>query len=203
MKTQPIIRTRLPGNAILHCALVAVLLVACSSAQPLVQDRLDLLTGVTVTRANKPLILYRDRSAVSAHARDYVYVGPIEINNMGQRRYFLWLGVWSTSEISSRASVQNDFESIVVYANGEPLGLEVAGWNPEAIGVSDTVYVKPVATATDAFYAVTIGQIRLIAEANDIELRAGVANKAGYYRLWEATDAAAASLRAFVQEVDY
>lgn len=190
------------GNRIFHGVLMTLLLAACGGSQLLVKDKLDLQTGVTVTRSTQPLILYRDRSAISAHARDYVYVGPIETNDMGRRRYFLWLGVWSTSEKSSRASELDEFESIVIYADGEPLGLNVTGWNPAAIGVSDAVYVKPVASATDAFYAVTIDQIRMIAEARDVELRTGP-TASGHYLRWEASAAAAAGLRAFVQEVDF
>jgi len=195
-------RQRTTGNRIYHGVLMTLLLAACGGSQPLVEDNLDRQTGVTVTRSTKPLILYRDRSAISAHARDYVYVGPVETNNMGRRRYFLWLGVWSTSENADRASELNEFESIVIYADGEPLGLNVTGWNPAAIGVSDTVYVKPVASATDAFYAVTIDQIRMIAEAKDVELRTGPTSR-GHYLLWEASAAAAAGLRAFVQEVNF
>jgi hypothetical protein len=190
------------GNKLFHAVLVTLLLAACGGSQPLVKDSLDPQTGVTITRSTKPLILYRDRSAVAAHARDYVYVGPVETNNMGRRRYFLWLGVWSTSESSSRASELDEFESIVIYADGEPLGLNVAGWNPAAIGVSGTVYVKPVASATDAFYAVTIDQIRVIAEATDVELRTGRA-ATGHFQPWEGSPSAAAGLRAFVQEVDF
>lgn len=190
------------GNRIFHGVLMTWLLAACGGSQPLVKDNLDLQTGVTVTRSTKPLILYRDRSAVSAHARDYVYLGPVETNNMGRRRYFLWLGVWSTLENSDRASELDEFESIVIYADGEPLGLSITGWSPAAIGVSDTVYVKPVASATDAFYAVTIDQIRIIAEAKDVELRTGP-TASGHYLPWETSAAAAAGLRAFVQEVGF
>ncbi|HKJ20264.1 MAG TPA: hypothetical protein VJ993_06355, partial [Woeseiaceae bacterium] len=155
------------------CLITLAFLSACAGPGALVTDQLDPLTGVTVTRATKPLVLYRDRSAQSAFGRDYVYLGPLEINNMGERRYYFWFGVWSTSDSVDRGSTLDNFESVVIYADGEPLSLQLAGTTLGSIGVSEPVYVKPTASATDAFYAVTIDQIRLVAESRDLELRVG------------------------------
>ena len=189
------------GGSIFLCAAAAILLAACGGSKPLVQDGLDPRTGATVTHTSKPVIFFRDRSAYAAHARDYVYIGPIEVNNMGQRRYFLWLGVWSTNKNSGRAAVQDDFETVVIFADGEPLDLHVAGWSPATIGVSESVYVKPVALAIDAYYGVTIDQIRVIAEARDLEIRTGP-SAGDHYQAWESSESATDSLREFVQAVD-
>jgi hypothetical protein len=177
--------------------LVALILAACGSNSVLVSDRLDPLTGVTVTSATKPLVFYRDRSAQAAYAKDYVYLGPIEVNEMGHRNYYIWLGVWGSSDSADRSSQMNDFESVVVFADGEPLGLEVSGWTPESIGLSEAAYVKPVASATDGYYRVTIDQIRLIAEARDLEIRAG-SSRPQTYAPW---DPASTSMQAFLLEV--
>ena len=179
----------------------AILLASCGGSKPLVQNKLDQRTGVTVTSATEPVIFFRDRSAYAVRARDYVYIGPVEVNNMGQRRYFLWLGVWSTIENASRAATQDDFETVVVFADGEPLDLHVAGWDPATIGVSESVYVKPVASAIDAFYGITIDQIRVIAEATDLEIRTGP-SASDHYQAWESSASATEGLRAFVQAVD-
>ncbi len=66
---------------------------------------------------------------------------------------------------------RDGFESIVIFADGEPLPLELSGWTPNAIGTSEPTYLKPVASSTDAYYQVTVDQIRLIAEATDIRLQ--------------------------------
>lgn len=195
------IRKPAQGKSLFLGAVTATLLAACGGSKPLVQNDLDPRTGATVTHTSKPVIFYRDRSAYASHARDYVYVGPIEVNNMGQRRYFLWLGVWSTIKNSGRAAVQDDFETVVVFADGEPLDLQVVGWSPATIGVSESVYVKPVALAVDAYYGVTIDQIRVIAEARDLEIRTGP-SAGDHYRAWESSESATDSLRAFVQAVD-
>lgn len=187
----------LSWNSVAVTIAIASLLVSCSSGGPLVEQQLDGVTGVTVTRSTAPMVLYRDNSAYAAHARDYVYLGPVEVNRMGTNSYFLWLGIWSTMRDEVRSAERDGFESVILYADGEPLPLELAGWTLDAIGVSEPVYAKPVASAADAYYQVTIDQIRLIAESGEIRLRVGTAQPKSY-ALWDKQGSANASMRAFV-----
>lgn len=175
------------------------MLAACSGTEPLVSEKLDKNTGVTVMRATAPLVLYSDNSAYAAHARDYVYLGPIEVNTMGARLHYLWLGIWSTIRDDERLSPdRGGFDSVVLFVDGEPLPLELAGWTLDAIGVSEPVYVKPVASAADAYYYVTLDQVRLLATAQQIDLRVG-AVRPTVYELWDEQAAARAALRSFAQ----
>jgi len=177
--------------------LAALLLSGCVSTSVLVEEKLDLGTGVTVTHATAPIVLYRDNSAYAAHARDYVYLGPVEINRMGEYSYYLWLGIWSTISDADRAYQRDGFESITLYADGEPLQLELVGWTLESIGVSEPVYVKPVASAADAYYRVTIDQIRWLPNPRETERHAGSA-PARVYLMWDRQGSAHASLREFL-----
>lgn len=184
----------------LACLAATLVIAACSSG-PLVADRLDELTGVTVTHATRPVVLYRDRSAQAAFARDFVYLGPIEVNNMGRRQYYLWLGAWTTTDSLESATEIGDFETIVIYADGEPLSLDVAGFTPESIGVSAPVYLKPVASTRDAYFRVTADQIRVMAEARELELRTS-SLRPYLYRLWDGADSGAPGLQAFLRRVE-
>ena len=177
--------------------IVSLSVAGCVSTSTLVEERLDIGTGVTVTHATAPIVLYRDNSSYAAHARDYVYLGPVEINRMGEYSYFLWLGIWSTISDAERSYQRDGFESITLFADGEPLQLELVGWTLESIGVSEPVYVKPVASAADAYYRVTIDQIRLIANAREIELHAGAA-PVRVYLMWDRQGSAHAALREFL-----
>jgi hypothetical protein len=182
----------------------ASLIGGCGSSGSLVADQLDPVTGVTVTRSAVPLILYRDNSAQAAHARDYVYVGAIEINRMGQYRYFLWLGIWSTlrDPVEDDVAQRDSFESVALFVDGEPLRLDLQGWTGEAIGVSESVYPAPVASATDAYYAVTLDQIRLLSEAASVRLQtSGIA--AAAYEPWDDQSRATSSLQRFVENAAY
>ena len=188
---------------LLSTAILAMLLnTGCVTTTTLVEEKLDLGTGVTVTHATAPIMLYRDNSAYAAHARDYVYLGPVEINRMGEYSYYLWLGIWSTISDADRSYQRDGFESITVYADGEPLQLELVGWTLESIGVSEPVYIKPVASAADAYYRVTIDQIRLIANAREIELHTGTA-PVRVYLMWDRQGSAHASLREFLDRSLY
>ncbi len=186
----------------LHAFLVALgfslALSSCASGSSAVVEDLDPLTGVTVTRTTSPLVLYRESSASAAHARDFVYVGPVLVNRMGRHDYYLWMGIWSTIRDSDPSRQRDGFESIVIYADGEPMQLEIKGWTPDSIGVSEPVYLKPVSSAADAFYTVTYDQIRLIAEADDIRLRTESV-RSQRYELWENQGTARQRLNAFLE----
>ena len=187
----------------LSCAALALaLLTSCAGNDTAVLQRLDPETGVTIKRASAPIVMYRDMSANSAFGRDYVYVGPIQVNTMGQLEYFLWLGIWGSSDSAERGRKMDDFEAIVLYADGEPLSLEVKGWTPGSIGVSEDVYVKPVASALDGYYRVTVDQMRLIAESRDLELRAG-ATRPQRYVPWDSPEGSSQALIAFLRELDW
>jgi hypothetical protein len=190
--------TRFPQK--MAIALITALIVAgCSSTTttPIVRDKLDLVTGVTVTFSNTPLIMYRDNSGRAAFARNYVHMGPIQVNRSGSYRYYLWLGAWNTMQSPNPAEHQNGLESIVIFADGEPLSLDLAGWTAEAIGASEPVYLKPVASSVDAYYRVTVDQIRLIAAARDLRLHTSGANSREF-TLWENQQVARSELNEFL-----
>lgn len=183
--------------------LAAALMAGCASAPSAsIEDKFDAQTGLTLSRASQPLIFYKDSSARAAHARDFVYMGPLQVNRMGSYRYYLWLGIWSTLPISDAAEQRDGFESITLFADGEPLQLSIAGWSESAIGASEPAYVKPVASAADAYYEVTIDQIRLIAEASDLRLVTSAARPYSF-ELWDAQRSAFAGFQAFVEFAGY
>ncbi|RZV35155.1 MAG: hypothetical protein EX272_11160 [Chromatiales bacterium] len=182
-------------------AITLISVSACAGPDSLALERMDPLTGVTVTRAPEPMVMYRNLSGQSAFGREYVYVGPVQVNKMGQRNHFLWLGIWRTANAADPAQTIDDFETIVIYADGEPLSLEAAGWTPGAVGLSESAYVKPVASAVDGYYAVTVDQMRLIAESRDLELRAGAMQPQRYVP-WDSVQEASQSMVTFLLAID-
>ena len=175
-----------------------LLLGACSSSTPLVEETLYSETGVTVLRFMPPVIFFREISYRAANARDFVYLGPIEVNRMGRFEYFLWLGVWSTLDDFYAEPSRDGFESITLLADGEPMTLEATGWTLEAIGVGDPVYVAPVGSAADVYYRVTMDQIRLLAESRDIEIMTSSARVRRYFP-WDGYSSSRAGMRAFIE----
>ena len=181
--------------ALLSCIIMC--LSSCSSTGAFVDQRLDPRTGVTVRWAREPVILYLDNSAYGAHARKFVSMGPIEVNQMGSYSYYLWFGVWNTVRDIERMMQDRDgFESVVLFVDGTPLPLNLAGWTLDSIGLSEPAYVKPVAGAADAYYPVTLDQIRMIARSRDIELHTSAGPLATYVP-WDGPNAAADTFGAF------
>lgn len=179
----------------LACVTVLAVLVtnACSSNNALVRSKLDPLTSVTISYSQTPMVFYRDVSGRAAYARDYVHLAPLEVNRSGNYRYYLWLGIWNTMEDARSGQSRDGFESVVIYADGEPLPFDIAGWTPAAIGASEPVFLKPVASASDAYYEVTADQLRLIAEATDIRLQStGPSSES--YEPWDDQNSAKAGL---------
>ena len=186
-----------------HIALLLLMLLvgACSGMGTTPDTRLDPETGATIQRAAVPIRFFRDNSGRAAYARDFVYLGPLSVNRMGSYRHYVWLGVWSTHADSVDATTRRDeLETITIIADGEPLALEVAGWTPGTIGVSAPVYKRPVASAIDAYYLVTLDQIRLISEARDVSIQTA-AGESGRYEVWASGERGAEAMRQFVRQI--
>jgi hypothetical protein len=177
-----------------------MLLGGCAGPSQSVYDGLDPLTGVTVTYSKTPIVLYRENPAQAAYARNYLHLGPIEVNKSGNYKYYLWLGIWSTLQPNASAERLDEFESVVVIADGEPLLLDSIGWTPASIETSTHVYPKPVATALDVYYRVTADQIRLIANARDLQLRTTGAMPLEF-NVWSEQKAAREDINEFLHRI--
>ena len=176
-----------------------ILLVGCASS-PLTEEFLDPETSVTVSYTHTPIVLFIDRSGRAAFARDYLNIGPIQINQQGRQRHFLWAGIWTTLEANAIDDRADGFELLTIYADGEPILLDVAGWTPTAVGATRSIYTKPVSSAVDAYYEVTIDQIRMIATANNLRIQ--TSGEPGVsYELWDTSESAKRGFREFLARV--
>ena len=183
-------------------ALMVLVLSSCASAGSSAIDKLDPVTAVTITFSEVPFVFYRENPGRGAFARNYVNLGPLEVNRGGTFRYYLWLGIWSTMQYVDDTEPRDGFDSVVLFADGEPLSLDIVGWTAAAIGASEPVYVKPADSAADAYYAVTVDQIRLIAEAKDLRLMStGAPSRT--FELWDEQQSARKSLAEFLQNSVY
>ncbi len=184
-------------RAFYYCFALLVLS-ACASSTAKVREFLDEGTGVTVTSSITPIVMYRDNPSQAAYARNFLHIGPVEINRSGSYQYFLWVGIWNTMDTADSAARRDAFTEITIFADGEPLPLEIAGWTPDAIGASDHVYVQPVASAANAYYRVTVDQIRVMAQASDLRIRT-TGGSPREYQLWDNQNAARQSFEAFLK----
>ncbi len=184
-------------------ALVAAAAVTgCSGNTVFVGEKLDPATSVTIRYIGHPLVFYRNVSGRAAYAKDYVDLGPVEINRSGDYRYYIWLGIWTADGDTSTSATRDRFESVVIFAAGEPLQLEIKGWTPNSIGVSESVYTKPDASAADAYYELTFDQLRQLAEADNLRLQIGEGDS-DMFEPWDKQRPGKAALIEFVNGPTY
>ena len=179
---------------------VLMILSACATEQPAVVQNLDELTAVTVTHARTPIIMSPETPIDNETVRDYAQIGAIEINRMGSRRYFLWLGI---SEVHHRETADEQpqgYESITLLMDDQKHPLDLIGWTHNSIGTSERVYQKLFRTSVDAYYEVDFAQIRSINDAEVIEFQTSGAEPKKFVS-WYRQSKAREDLAEFVRTV--
>ena len=182
-------------------ALVILLTSACSSNPELVLSKLDPKTSVTISYNQSPLVFVRSRAGDTSRADEHVYLGPVEVNRSGSYRYYIWLASWSMTDGAPIDRRYDRFESINIIADGSPVTLRLTGASTRAIGASEPVYRKPVGWATEAYYDVTLDQLRTIAQAS--ELRVQYASTRETFELWDDPIASKAGLVEFMVHSEF
>ncbi|MBT8100578.1 MAG: hypothetical protein KJO82_12545, partial [Gammaproteobacteria bacterium] len=179
---------------------LATLLFACATSQSPVVEKLDELTAVTITYSRTPMILSPNTSYDPKAPKEFVQLGAIEVNRMGALEYFLWLGITDESVRKSAHENPPSFETVVVSAGDEEFQLDVHGWTQTSIGTSEAVYKKLFRTSLDAYYAVSLEQIRWLTEADGIRIRT-TGDEPREYQLWYRPTTASDDLAEFVRVV--
>ena len=173
-------------------------LASCASSVGSSGSRLDPGTAATIRHADVPMVFYREDSGKAAFARNLIHMGPVEINQGGTYRYYLWLGIWVTVVSPDRASIRDGFEALTLRVDGEPMSLDVAGWTHDRIGASGPIYLRPVASAADAYYELTFNQLRRIAVATDVSIQTSGATGRSY-QTWDSQKSAKEALVRFLR----
>lgn len=164
MKWQMKHRHRLFSSIIL---IVGACTAGCGTSTALTGERLDPVTSVTIRYSEHPLVFFRAVAGRSAFAKDYVDLAPVEINRSGALRHYIWLGI---STADRDGTDHDEFESIVIMADDTELQFEIASWTTDVIGASQPIYTKAFSAAVDAYYDVSIDQLRLLTEAAELRL---------------------------------
>lgn len=146
-------------------------LAGCAAAPPPVVEKLDGRTSVYITHPRTPLIMSPDAQYSDSSAREYVQIGVIEVNRMGALQYYLWLGIWDYEHVNSDDEYPDGFDTVRFIADGDEIGLERHSWTHEEIGTSERLYKKIFDEDVDAYYQVTLEQIRLLSNATDLKLK--------------------------------
>lgn len=147
---------------------VLTILSACAT-EPVI-EKFDELTAVTITYHRTTLTMSPDRPFDRETGNDFVQIGAIEVNRSGTPHYYLWLDISDGSGMKSASEGPEEYDSIVLVVDGEKIELNVHGWTAAAIGASEPVYKKLYGSSVDAYYQVEVDHIRLLTDADSLEL---------------------------------
>lgn len=167
----------------LACLVLAAQLTGCST-DPVQTSRLD-SSGLTIVTHHDAITLARPVRTVAAGARDFVYIGPVEINRMGHRDYYFWIGLASTVDRDLVGLVPDNATTLALVVDDEPMILPLSEW--------DTSLDVPPYQATVAVYAAlmaptSLDQIHRIAAADSVEIHViADTQSAVRYRAWQRT----------------
>lgn len=162
----PMIRTwHLPA------ILLLVIVSACVAGQPAVVQKLDEMSAVTLTYGATPMVMSLDTPYGQSDDRRYLQVGSFEVNRMGGRTYFLWLGISGLESSAAAGSNAEAFASVTLLLENQSIDLDVVGWSHASLGIGEPIYKKLYANSIDAYYPITLEQIQLLANSSNPKLR--------------------------------
>jgi len=141
-------------------------------------------SGATITTLSMPFSFYRKEPLLAVNSRDYIYVGPLEINRAGHREYYLWLHYCSTIDRSRNARVVAP-NGIFLFPDGQPMELLRVRAAPLGRFSKAEPYAVPVAGGHTLYYRVTGDQLQILAGAKEIRIVAeDSSRKTDEYTVW-------------------
>jgi hypothetical protein len=160
----------------------------CQAAGDVV-ERLDEDTGLTVVTDNAITTFARTQGQFSRSARDYLYLGPVEVNERGVREYYFWVGLASTIDRAVSAAEIPEPEMMVFDVGDAPVEFELHSWDQRVPRLAGRAIYDPVVRPMRIFAArVTLDQVKLIAESEIKRVRIVTSNMPTVeYVLWAQT----------------
>ena len=155
---------RIPSSFV-FMTIAVLALSACSTHTPAI-SRLD-SSGLTVVTLRNPIVLARPVRQIAVAARDYAYVGPVELNRMGMRDYYLWVGLATTVDRALADVTPASADALALIVDGEPMTLSLAQWNTS---LDEPPYRPPLPLYASLAARASLDQIQRIASARSIEV---------------------------------
>lgn len=159
----------------IRLALMAVALTlstACISHRPAAtREILDQESGNTLFVATKPLVFARERSDVAAHARDYVMLLAVAVNESGRYREYLLLHRWSTVDRRMLPPVDPNAGELRVLADGRMIDLVPLESIPISLSSRKEFHALNHGDVITHAYAIDLPTLRYIAASRTLVVR--------------------------------
>ena len=163
-------------------ALAGWLLFGCAANEP-VNSWFDEQSALTFVALNEPVVVARAVTRVSVAGRDYAYLGPLEMNQMGRRNRYLWLGMASTVDRALVGQQRPKAAQLFLTVDGLPMVFELTPWES-----ADSALPYPVTSPVYQSYVTraSLDQIDRVAAAQDVSVRLVMEDGfAAGYQLWD------------------
>jgi len=157
------------------------------------REYLDPLSGMTITALSQPLILAYAEPRISNSLRDYLYIGPVEVNRMGKRSYYLWIDQFSTLD---RPSIT--LSRITLMAGGTTTEFNLPVDGGDAAKIKTPPYTRPLAETPGYYIPIPAELLTDLAQAESIVIETHSDELTQAYTLWHS---APADLSQFAHDV--
>ena len=169
--------TLLHGLVVLSLAALA----GCTRTEPL-RSELD-ERGRTWVSLDSTITLARAAPRFSRAARDYVYLAPVETNNAGVRRHYLWLGLGTTVDRGWPWAAPTEAVTLLLTLDGTPVALPLSAWDQDT-GSALYRTAAPVYQVQRA--SVSLDELERMATATEIDIQLIASDgSVARYDLWD------------------
>jgi hypothetical protein len=185
----------------LTCTTLIALLTACAAGPDNeVREQLDQRTGVTVTRMKEALQFYSPLPELGLQATRFAYLGPLEVNRMGERNTYLWLSVLPASASEAREGAEvGPPARLRLIVDKESFDLEVVASSAEQIDLGKRAYPRPADWAREGYWSASPEVLARLATAASLLLE--IDSGDGQLRRYEPWKADLETLRQFVAQI--
>lgn len=156
---------------ILYSLLLPLVLLLTTGCQGIhrarLAEHLDPVTGITYLVQRETLVFARSQLQYSRSARDYLYLGPVEINRQGRREHFLWVGLGTTIDRDYLAAGAHGADTLYLELNGELMELPLRPWRELVVDLGHVEAYSPAVTIQQSLATpVTLDQLAVLAAAD-------------------------------------
>jgi hypothetical protein len=187
------------GRAVL-AALPAWLAACATVPDTQVREQLDEHTGVTMTRMAQALEFYSPRPERGLQATSFAYLGPLEVNRMGNRSTYLWLSVLPGTDVQGReAGALGAPQQLRLIIDNEPFEVAIAATAGQEINLGARAYRRPASWAHEAYLSAPPELLARLAAASSLLLEIDVGD--GQLRRYDPWKADLSGLKAFIAQI--
>jgi hypothetical protein len=142
-------------------------------------------TGSTLLVVSKPLVFARDRSDVSAHARDYATLVAVEDDRSGQYTQYLLLYRWSTVDRRMSPPPGADEGELKILADGRTIDLHPLERPPTSLARREALHVPEHGDLVYRAYRVDSAMLHYIADSRELTVRMPQESLDTPFTVWE------------------